>query len=349
MSVQNGGYNSYHAVLEQRVPPRTPGEPSRKKKKITDRTTSIHQTYMVFSHSPHDNGAEGGRTCQLHAKESSLVEIQESDSDWWKPWTDKSSDGEESKVEKKLPHIIAQNETQKSLWSHTVRPESRRSLRADRLCGGPPPRQDKPKQYSYNSMIPSYPCRAEHRSRHAGPDDDLIPLLLPAKLTSPSTSVNFLSLDFERNPLINLFQSAPRGPPWRCSRPPRGRRRHARLHLHAQSREPPWRCTRDMTRSTKRLCSAARRIIVAGHRPRPHQVDLQPQLSLWRRHLHGLEENCTDSLTRKCTFQILFCDSSDPWREARKSADSELHLVPKTKIQVVFSNSTKKDYKLLPR
>lgn len=47
--------------------------------------------------------------------------------------------------------------------------------------------------------------------------------------------------------------------------------------------------------------------------------------------------------------QILFCDASELWRDNRKHADSDLHLIPKIKMQVVFSNSIKKDYKLLPR
>lgn len=48
-------------------------------------------------------------------------------------------------------------------------------------------------------------------------------------------------------------------------------------------------------------------------------------------------------------IQVLFSDWTEPWRESRRHADSELHLVPKIKMQVVFSNSIKKDYKLLPK
>lgn len=51
-----------------------------------------------------------------------------------------------------------------------------------------------------------------------------------------------------------------------------------------------------------------------------------------------------------CYFtQVLFSEGAEAWREARRHADSELHLMPRLKTQVVFSNSIKKDYKLLPR
>lgn len=46
---------------------------------------------------------------------------------------------------------------------------------------------------------------------------------------------------------------------------------------------------------------------------------------------------------------MLFSEGAEAWREARRHADSELHLMPRLKTQVVFSNSIKKDYKLLPR
>ncbi|XP_049872672.1 intermembrane lipid transfer protein VPS13A-like isoform X2 [Pectinophora gossypiella] len=78
--------------------------------------------------------------------------------------------------------------------------------------------------------------------------------------------------------------------------------------------------------------------------------DLQPSnLVLEDATCMELEERLYDRLHAECTFQILFCDWTEPWRESRKHADSELHLVPKIKMQVVFSNSIKKDYKLLPR
>ncbi|BET01399.1 Vacuolar protein sorting-associated protein [Nesidiocoris tenuis] len=47
--------------------------------------------------------------------------------------------------------------------------------------------------------------------------------------------------------------------------------------------------------------------------------------------------------------QILFCDSGDLWRDAKKLNDSEFHLLPKLHFQLAFSNSVRPEYKLLPR
>ncbi|KAK7790642.1 hypothetical protein R5R35_006536 [Gryllus longicercus] len=47
--------------------------------------------------------------------------------------------------------------------------------------------------------------------------------------------------------------------------------------------------------------------------------------------------------------QLLFCDSGEEWREARRHQDSEYHLLPKIHCQLVFSNSVKPDYRQLPR
>ncbi|KAG7298889.1 hypothetical protein JYU34_017346 [Plutella xylostella] len=417
-SVKKWWLYAYNAVLEQRVRPYT----WRAIKTHRQNYLKYKQTYMSVLNSPHDTElkldlqqcqdclpvisvliAREHAKIQLHAKESSLVEIQESDSDWWKPWTDKSSDGEESKAQ-----IIAKNEKQKSLWSHLSSPEKKKVCELIGYVEGTP-RQDKPKQYIEhkinltlaNSSITllnrdkeifaltltqflvsletrpsakSYKlsCRAESIvAEGLGPDDALIPLLLPAKLTSPSTSVNFLSLDFERNPvnneadygvqllvepadfcynehaiqeLINLFQIRPSWSPVALGGAlRRGARAAARaLHLHAQVKGASVALHQGHDKPGRIIVLDIDRVLIKS--------DLQPSnLALEDATCMELEEKLYDRLHAECTFQILFCDSSDPWREARKSADSELHLVPKTKIQVVFSNSTKKDYKLLPR
>ncbi|XP_063534918.1 intermembrane lipid transfer protein VPS13A-like [Cydia strobilella] len=78
--------------------------------------------------------------------------------------------------------------------------------------------------------------------------------------------------------------------------------------------------------------------------------DLQPSnLALEDATCMELEERLYDRLHAECSCQVLFCESVESWREARRQTDSELHLVPRMKAQVVFSNSIKKDYKLLPR
>ncbi|XP_026736347.1 vacuolar protein sorting-associated protein 13A-like [Trichoplusia ni] len=78
--------------------------------------------------------------------------------------------------------------------------------------------------------------------------------------------------------------------------------------------------------------------------------DLQPSnLTLEDATCMELEERLYDRLHAECSCQILFSEWTEPWRECRRHADSELHLVPKIKMQVVFSNSIKKDYLLLPQ
>lgn len=39
----------------------------------------------------------------------------------------------------------------------------------------------------------------------------------------------------------------------------------------------------------------------------------------------------------------------EEWRESRKQADSDNHLISKIRCQVVFSNSVKPEYRQLPR
>ncbi|XP_026749061.2 intermembrane lipid transfer protein VPS13A-like isoform X2 [Galleria mellonella] len=78
--------------------------------------------------------------------------------------------------------------------------------------------------------------------------------------------------------------------------------------------------------------------------------DLQPpNLALEDATCMELEERLYDRLHAECSCQVLFCEWNDPWRETRKHADSELHLIPKIRALLVFSNSIKKEYRLLPR
>ncbi|XP_064292158.1 intermembrane lipid transfer protein VPS13A-like [Plodia interpunctella] len=80
------------------------------------------------------------------------------------------------------------------------------------------------------------------------------------------------------------------------------------------------------------------------------KCELQPpNLTLEDATCMELEERLYDRLHADCSVQVLFCEWTDVWREMRRHADSELHLVPKIRAQLVFSNSIKKDYKLLPR
>nr|CAD7259318.1 unnamed protein product [Timema shepardi] len=63
-----------------------------------------------------------------------------------------------------------------------------------------------------------------------------------------------------------------------------------------------------------------------------------------------LEERLYDRLHLDCSdLQLIFCDSGEEWREVRKQQDSDHHLVPKIRCQVVFSNSIKPDYRQMPK
>lgn len=48
-------------------------------------------------------------------------------------------------------------------------------------------------------------------------------------------------------------------------------------------------------------------------------------------------------------LQILFADSGDEWRIAKQLPESDIHLLPKARIQILFSNSIKPEYRQLPR
>lgn len=81
------------------------------------------------------------------------------------------------------------------------------------------------------------------------------------------------------------------------------------------------------------------------------RTELQPAgVSLEDATQMEMEERLYDRLHVECSeAQVLFCDSGDEWWESRKMQDSELHLVPKVRGQVVFSNSVRPEYRQLAR
>lgn len=55
-----------------------------------------------------------------------------------------------------------------------------------------------------------------------------------------------------------------------------------------------------------------------------------------------LEENIYSKLhIEHSNAQILFCDHSDDWRDAKKEKDTELHLIPKNGFTATFATATK--------
>ncbi|XP_071038592.1 intermembrane lipid transfer protein VPS13A [Parasteatoda tepidariorum] len=47
--------------------------------------------------------------------------------------------------------------------------------------------------------------------------------------------------------------------------------------------------------------------------------------------------------------QVLFSDLGEEWRTAKQQSETDMHLVPKAKVTVVFSNSVRPDCKTLPK
>lgn len=51
-----------------------------------------------------------------------------------------------------------------------------------------------------------------------------------------------------------------------------------------------------------------------------------------------LEERMYTKLNIQCTdLQLLFCDSSDNWKDARKEKDTEMHIVPKISFNAIYA------------
>lgn len=55
-----------------------------------------------------------------------------------------------------------------------------------------------------------------------------------------------------------------------------------------------------------------------------------------------LEEQFYSRLHMDCNdIQILFCDASESWKDARKEKDTEMHILPKTNFSSTFAACVK--------
>ncbi|KAL1131713.1 hypothetical protein AAG570_011326 [Ranatra chinensis] len=215
-------------------------------------------------------------------------------------------------------------------------------------------------------------------------EHDLVPIVTADNIYTGTTSMNFLSVDFEKNPLnseadyglvINLQPI------------------EIVYHEHALSELVSFMQTATLTLSqlvtttTKGIISKIKS--VTGNAIRRHsaiqlnldlklpyfvipelgtlqkggnlsivdfgQIKVKSELQPSNFNLEDatqmeIEERLYDRFHIDLTgFQLLFCDSGDVWRDSKKLNDSEFHLLPKVQCQVVFSNSIKPEYKLLPR
>lgn len=53
-----------------------------------------------------------------------------------------------------------------------------------------------------------------------------------------------------------------------------------------------------------------------------------------------LEEQLYSKIFINCTdIQILFCDTSDNWKDARKEKDTSMHVIPKTSFTSTYALS----------
>ncbi|XP_066901628.1 intermembrane lipid transfer protein VPS13A isoform X3 [Halyomorpha halys] len=215
-------------------------------------------------------------------------------------------------------------------------------------------------------------------------EHDLVPIITADNIYTGNTASNFLSIDFEKNPLnseadygltINLEPV------------------EIVYHEHAISElmsfvqtateslsqicysvtDSCLSCIKSVSAKAIRRCSAMELnidlklpyivlpelgtlqkggnllIIDLGHikissELQPNNINLEDATQM------EMEEKLYDRFYMEFSeFQVLFCDSGDLWRDAKKLNDSEFHLLPKLQSQVAFSNSIKPEYRLLPR
>ncbi|XP_014251025.1 vacuolar protein sorting-associated protein 13A-like isoform X2 [Cimex lectularius] len=215
-------------------------------------------------------------------------------------------------------------------------------------------------------------------------DHDLIPVITADNIYTGNPASNFLSLDFEKNPLnseanygltINLEPI------------------EVVYHEHAISELISFFQTANTSlskafHSLTEICSAGIKSMTSKAIKRCSSIDLNidfklpylvvPELGTLQKggnlaiidfghikvttelqpsninledatHME-LEERLYDRFNIEfMDFQVLFCDAGDVWRDAKKLSDTEFHLLPKLQFQFSFSNSVKPEYKTLPR
>ncbi|XP_063238425.1 intermembrane lipid transfer protein VPS13A-like [Bacillus rossius redtenbacheri] len=218
-------------------------------------------------------------------------------------------------------------------------------------------------------------------------DGDLVPVITADNILTGNTSSNFFSIDFEKNPLnldtefglfislepveiiyhehavteiVNFFQTRPVALQelvdwsWRQAAHVAGL---ARGLLESVLER---RCTVCVCMDLKgpyfvipELGSLQKggSVLVVDLGRVQVTSDVQPSnVTLEDATQMELEERLYDRLHIDFSdAQLIFCDSGEEWREVRKQHDTDYHLVPKVRCQLVFSNSVKPDYRQLPR
>ncbi|XP_041980096.1 vacuolar protein sorting-associated protein 13A-like isoform X3 [Aricia agestis] len=425
---------AYTAVVEQRVRPYTWAAIKRHRENYN----TYKQTYKSTLRSPNDTElkldlqkcedslpiisvviAREQAKFELLAKEPDIIEVVETEIDWWSPLNSyKSSDAEE----KSRVDLCVKTPRSKSLWSHLSSPEKKKVCELIGYAEGAP-KQDRSKQYiehklnltlanssitlinrnkeilvvTLTQVLASLETRPSAKAykistrtesvviEGLSADNDLMPILLVAQSPVVGGS-NAFALDIERNPasshadygitchlepaemvyvehtvteIINFFQTHSMSSDELLDEAYQLVEQAGAISksvlAYAVSRKKVFHVNMDL----KGPC-----VIVPEHgcAKKPGNMiivdvnrvviksDLQPpNLALEDATCMELEERLYDRFHAECSFQVLFCESQDDWREARRVCDSDIHLVPRVKSQLVFSTSIKKDYKLLPR
>ncbi|RZF33558.1 hypothetical protein LSTR_LSTR008204 [Laodelphax striatellus] len=215
-------------------------------------------------------------------------------------------------------------------------------------------------------------------------EHDLVPILTADNILTGNTSSNFLSIDFEKNPLnseadygvalglesveivyhehaISELMSFLQAPMTTLSSIAKSfwtttSQKAILLAQRAISRHNVIQFNLDLKLPyfvVPELGSLQRggNLLVVDLGRIKMRSDLQPtNICLEDATQMELEERLYDRLHLDLSdLQVLLCDSGDEWRDAKKGHDSELHLIPKVQCQVVFSNSVRPEYRQLPR
>ncbi|KAJ0183073.1 hypothetical protein K1T71_001049 [Dendrolimus kikuchii] len=324
---------------------------------------------------------------ELLSQEPDRIEVVETEFDWWKP-TSSPSDNDDDEAKSHV-ELCVKTERSKTLWSHLSSPEKKKVCELIGYVEGAPSRDKSKQyiEHKLNLTLANCSVTLMNRSKEVlvitltqflasletrpsaksyklsaraesiviegvTSDGDLVPLLTVESGTA-LTYTNLLAVDFEKNP-SNV--EADYGLCFLLEPVEVLYVEFFRIHSVIQSVEYVERAKSLIRPSVSRpsvsmgSSTTSGRIMIMDIGRIIIKSDLQPSnLALEDATCMELEERLYDRLHAECSCQVLFCEWNEPWRESRKHADSELHFVPKIKITVVFSNSIKKEYKLLPR
>ncbi|KAK0164246.1 hypothetical protein PV328_002894 [Microctonus aethiopoides] len=221
----------------------------------------------------------------------------------------------------------------------------------------------------------------------ASSENDLIPLVTADNILTGNAAVNFLAIDFEKNPLnsefnydinirleafevtyhkyalIEIFNFFQRN---------KSNIQHLAWSIHQAFNRSKEKCLKLINSIMNRRMRINLKLDIKG----PYIVfpdngsiqeggnillldlgrmtlktELQaPEAQLEDATLMELEELLYDRIHIVLTdSQVLICHSGDDWRESRNWKDSECHIIPKIQANITVSFSIKPDYRLLPK